>query len=106
VQAILFAILVAVPAIASGNPLEERYQRDMDRVRIKHIDYVAFLILEYFQKTGNLPLADHLQGRPIEVFFPDRRADPAPTRRCGQARRRAAYGRSDSRLGERPESDD
>src|SRR4030095_7254633 len=72
---ILLLISAAAPLITRGNPLEDGYQRDMDRVRIKNVDYVSFLILEYFQKTGNLPLADRLHGKPIQVYFPDSRAD-------------------------------
>ena len=75
---LIFVLMCAAgPFAAFGNPLEEMYQRDMDRVRIKHIDYLASVTMEYFMKTGRLPLADRLQDKPIEVFVTHRQIDSA-----------------------------
>jgi len=51
---------------------ENSYQRAMDPVRIRHIDYIASLTTEYFQKTGRMPLADRLQEKRITVFITHR----------------------------------
>jgi len=52
--------------------VENAYQGDMDPVRIRHVDYIASLTTEYFQKTGRMPLADRLQEKRITVFITHR----------------------------------
>jgi hypothetical protein len=76
-KTILLAICTTVSVVACGNPLEEMYQRDMDRVRIKHVDYLASLTFDFSVKTGRAPLADRLEGKAIEVFVTHRQIDPA-----------------------------
>jgi hypothetical protein len=67
--AIIFC--AAVLASACGT-MEEKYQRDMDPVRIDHVDFLADLTTEFFLRTGRLPLSDRLQDKRIVVFVTHR----------------------------------
>ena len=69
-------ICAAVLASACGT-MEEKYQRDMDPVRIDHVDFLADLTTEFFLRTGRLPLADRLHGKRIVVFVTHRPLSPA-----------------------------
>jgi hypothetical protein len=66
----------ALLVVACGT-LEERYQRDVDPVRVAHVDYLASLTTEFLRKTGRLPLADRLQGKTIEVLITHRPLSPS-----------------------------
>lgn len=68
------SVLVCAALLVSAcdkmyDAVENAYQSEMDPVRIRHIDFIASLTTEYFQKTGRMPLADRLQEKRITVFI-------------------------------------
>lgn len=73
-------VCVALLVVACGtmdDAMENRYQQAMDPIRISHIDYLASLTTEFFQKTGRMPLADRLQEyKRITVFITHRPLAP------------------------------
>ena len=78
-------LFLCVAALVVGcDTMEEKYQRDMDRVPITHVDYLASLTTEYFEKAGRMPLADRLQGKAIEVFVTHRSLDPSYTEQAAR----------------------
>lgn len=66
------AALFAATCGTTYEATESSYQRAMDPVRIRHIDYVASLISEFSEKTGRMPLADRVQDKRITVFITNR----------------------------------
>ena len=52
--------------------MEDKYQRDMDRVRVTDVDYLATLVADYLKKTGTLPLSSKIDDKDIEVFISHR----------------------------------
>ena len=52
--------------------MEDKYQRDMDRVRVTDVDYLATLVADYLKKTGTLPLSSKIDDKDIEVFITHR----------------------------------
>jgi hypothetical protein len=48
--------------------MEDRYQADADIVRIKHFDYYAQLLNEYYRKAGKYPF-QHEKEYPVYVFL-------------------------------------
>lgn len=71
----IFALSAAALLASCG--MEEKYQKDMDRVRITHIDYLAGLLSEYREKTGQFPLQDRAGEQRVEVFITHRPLDSA-----------------------------
>ena len=52
--------------------MEAKYQADMDRVRISHIDYLATLLTEYESKSGKYPLQSEINSQEILVYVTHR----------------------------------
>ena len=66
---ILFILAISLIGCAG---MEDKYQSDMDLVRISHIDYLNSLIGEYKGKSGEFPLQAEIQGKDIQVFITHR----------------------------------
>ena len=76
------ALLACTALLVAGcgtmyDAMEDSYQRAMDPVRIKHVDYLASVTTEFFQKTGRMPLADRVQeDKRVTVFITHRPVAP------------------------------
>ena len=64
-----YFLMVLIVLFCGCAGMEDKYQSDMDRVRISHIDYLNTLILEYKDKTGKLPLQSEIKDKDIQVFI-------------------------------------
>ena len=64
---ILQVILILL--LGGCSSMESKYQHDMDRVRITHIDYLHTLIQEYLIKSGRLPLQENIKENDIQVYI-------------------------------------
>ena len=67
-----FILLILAISLTGCAGMEQKYQSDMDRVRISHIDYLNTLILEYKNKSGQFPLQAKIQNKDIQVVITHR----------------------------------
>ena len=70
---LLFCFFTFKPAFAFDflNKMEDKYQQDVDIVRMKHFDYYSNLLNRYFEKTHKYPFQDKAvqSGAPVYVFI-------------------------------------
>jgi len=66
-------LLVVVILLSGCAGVESKYQADMDKIRISHIDSFRGLMDEYAAKSNSLPLQSEIKSQDIQVFITHRK---------------------------------
>lgn len=72
----ILLILISFMFLACSN-MEKTYQNDMDKRRVRDVEYISKIIYEYYQILGKYPLQDKVKNKNITVFLTNKKIEKA-----------------------------